>query len=608
MALQSNLGDIGPLTVTPVDVGGALAQGDKDRTIAAQNEQKRTAIAQEAADNAALKDYLSVPNTDLYTSKGVADALPMLKGRISPKTYMDLATRQADLKAHEGTYAASVAKLDAQTLQTHMANQDYILGTIGPLAEFKGTDEEWPAYLSSQVDAATGLKRPDGTPLIPASEVDSIKKMPQTAFKQMYAGTKVAKGALDDAKIASETKAQEALAADRLASAEMKKGMGPIDQWSDPATGAQYIKGSKSGKMFKVEDDGSFTPVNVMPANAVKLGAKGSVKAEEAAGLTDEENTILAEYQTTTGKQIPGIPAGSGAAARTARINYMKSFVKLIKDRGYTGDEAGLVAIQRDASKEAAKRLTTQGAVIEAGENDLRIVGKVIEDELTKLGGPNSPLVRKYWNKASTEWMGDPQFSGLNAAMANFQETAARVFSGQSGAGGTPVTYLALAESAIGKNPTLEQFSKTNEVMGKLFEARKTSTDGAIKSLMAGVQMPAKAGSTAADQKKKDTDAVDIQRAELQKTRQALITLKSEPVPADPAKKKAREDEIKRYEGDVASLEREIKRMGGTLDAPAPAPAPAPTAPTAPVAPVAGALTEARKAELAKKYNLTGNK
>ena len=604
MALQSNLGDIGPLTVTPVDVGGALAQGDKDRTIAAQNEQKRTDIAQEAADKAALKDYLAVPNTDLYTSKGVADALPMLKGRISPKTYMDLATRQADLKGHEGTYAASVAKLDAQTLQTHIANQDYILGTIGPLAEFKGTDEEWPAYLSSQVDAATGLKRPDGTPLIPASEVDSIKKMPQTAFKQMYAGTAVAKGTLDDAYKAAQTKAQEASAADRLASAEMKKGMGPIDQWSDPATGAQYIKGSKSGKMFKVDDDGSFTPVNVMPANAVKLGAKGAVKAEEAAGLTDEENTVLAEYQTTTGKQIPGIPAGSGAAARTARIAYMKSFVKLIKDRGYTGDEAGLIAIQRDASRGAAKSLIAQNGVIESGENELKVVGGIIKNELTKLGGPNSPLVRKYWNKASTEWMGDPQFSGLNTAIVTFQDVAARTMSNQSGAGGTAVSYLTLAEKALGgKNPTLEQFSKTDEVMNQVFDARRVGFEEALKSLNAKIQIPAKAGSIAADQKKKDTYAVDIQRAELQKTRQALITLKSEPVPTDPAKKKAREDEIKGYEGDVASLEREIKRMGGTLDAPT-----APTAPAAPVAPAAGGLTEARKAELAKKYNLTGIK
>ena len=112
------------LKATVVDVPGALAKGDQNRTLAAENEQKRTAIAQETADNAALKDYLAVPNTDLYTSKGVADALPMLKGRISPKTYMDLATRQADLKGHEGTYAASVAKLDAQTLQTQM-RQDY---------------------------------------------------------------------------------------------------------------------------------------------------------------------------------------------------------------------------------------------------------------------------------------------------------------------------------------------------------------------------------------------------------------------------------------------------------------------------------------------------
>ena len=567
MALQGNLADIGSMTVTPVDIPGALAKGDLQRTQALQNEQTRATITQQTADDAALKDYLSLPDTDLYTAKGVKTSLQDLKGRVSPKTYMDLAERGSQLATHETTYANNIAKQSADALVNHKANNEFVLGLVGPLAEFKGTDTEWPSYLAKQVDAATTQKRPDGTPLIPATEVDSIKSMPQTAFKQMYASSQVQKDAIDKAYKEAQTSAAEALATDREASALMKGGAGPTDQWSDPATGTQYLKGSKSGKIFKVEDTGELTDVPVMPAGAVKLGAKGAVKADAVPELTADENLALAEYQTRLGKAIPGIPVGTGAAASKARTAYLKAIVGMIKDRGITPDEAGLVAIERDGAKAGISNLLKTSAVIESGERDLKIIGKKIEDELKKLGGPDSPIVRKFWNKASTEWAGDPQFSRLNTTLVNFQETAARVLSGQSGAGGTPVSYLALAEKALGgKTPTLKQFSETNQVMNELFDARKVSTEGALKTLEDRSKLPDRRVPDA-DQKARDADAVAIQRAELQKARQALITLKNTPEPTDPTQKKTKADSVARAEGDVAGLEREIKRMGGALDA-----------------------------------------
>jgi hypothetical protein len=277
---------------------------------------------------------------------------------------------------------------------------------------------------------------------------------------------------------------------------------GNEESYTSISTGENFSRNTKNNDVFKLNADGTKTLMpGGLPADVVRSGTAAAAKAKSTEdakqfALTPDENDYIANFTSTYGKPIPGIPAGAGNTP--ARMQYLKAFAKLGMERGYDGSEAGLLALQRDSSKEALKSLIKQDTIIKAGEKDLENVFQVLRDEIKKAGGPDSPLLRKYYNKALTEWIGDPALSGVNAAYANFVETAARVFSGQSGAGGTPVAYLALAEKSIGKNPNLEQIVKLEDTMTKLFDARRKSVEFAQSDLIGKLALKPKPGSPAA--------------------------------------------------------------------------------------------------------------
>ena len=533
------------LKAQPVDVAAGVQEGATANLASTRAQDVRMQLEDTQQTNQALKDYLSVDGADLYTSKGIEEAMPKLKGRIPPKAYLELgAARQKALTA-EAQYQASLGNLNTTQLKSHTDNIEAIMELVGPLADFKGSPEEWPAYLSTKLDAAAGQVGPTGAPLISPNEIANAKKLPQDTFKQLYAASKSHKSMVDTAYKEAETKRQEA-------QTNVLDEGGPQTHWTTPAGDDVLV--SKSGRVNKIDPStGDWVTLPALPPGSYKSGAKNPAgpPVDEAKKLAPEDLQWIAAYEQQTGKPIPGIPVGMGAAAGQARQEYLKAFVKMAKERGYSGGDAGQLALVRDASKEAIKQRTTQNAAIEAGERDLIKVGDTIKEELTKLGGPSSPLVRKYWNKAATVWAGDPAFSGLNAALVNYKETAARVYSGQSGAGGTPVTYLKLAESSIGENPTLEQFSKTTETMNKLFEARKASNEGTIKGLLGTASMTPKPGSDAAvskdEQAARDTDATNIKRSELKKARDKYRSEK------DPDAKARLADDIKALEKELGS-------------------------------------------------------
>ena len=75
------------LKAQPVDVAAGVQEGATANLASTRAQDVRMQLEDTQQTNQALKDYLSVDGADLYTSKGIEEAMPKLKGRIPPKAY-----------------------------------------------------------------------------------------------------------------------------------------------------------------------------------------------------------------------------------------------------------------------------------------------------------------------------------------------------------------------------------------------------------------------------------------------------------------------------------------------------------------------------------------
>lgn len=514
-----------PMSGIPMQMNTPVENENKRLTMEGKSldvgEQKRQ-LSEESQDRDVLKQVLSEQGVDLATPEGSKALLAQAKGKVSPGMYAKLADHSQKIEQNHLKNEELLASKTAEELKTYYEQMAPLVGPMDALdkqydktrAE-KGqvaAEAELKDGMAKLMGSAGGMKLPSGAPLFPPQLMQNLQGSPPDLLHATIANAKYTTDMVARRYKEAQSKELEARAAKEQAQAEAEKSGKNWDLYNSADGKDQYRYSRVSGRTQAMRG-GDWQDISAMPPDVVKPGTAQAAKASAAKdtpALTPDENQFLAELQATTGKQVPGIPAGNGAAATKARTEYLKAFVKMAKDRGYTGDEAGEIALERDAAKEALKRLTTNNAVVVAGEKDLKNVGKLLEEEIKKLGGPQSPFIRKYWNKTATDWEGTPEFTGINAAMANYQETAARVLSGQSGAGGTPVTFLELAKKATGENPNLEQIVKLNDTMNKLFAAREQSFAGARDELLKKVSLKDKSsGETKVspeDQAKRDKE------------------------------------------------------------------------------------------------------
>jgi hypothetical protein len=117
------------------------------------------------------------------------------------------------------------------------------------------------------------------------------------------------------------------------------------------------------------------------------------------------------------------------------------------------------------------------------------------------------------------------------------------------------------------------------------------------KTPSAGAKTPAVANArvASADQKARDADAAQILRNELVKTIRKLGAIESTPVPAKKEDADARTASIQRAEADLASIRRELKRVGAEVASPQDSAAP-PSAPASAAPPSAPASAPASAA------------
>jgi hypothetical protein len=549
------------------DIMQGMQQAQK---VAVGQEQVQQAQAS-MQDRAALQQYLQ-SGGDIYTPPGVEKAMADLKGKVSPDLYLKLGDQSRKLKEADLTLKEHMTKLNTEQVSAYQQSLERTLPAIESLSQGyekvkseKGEQEASAWFQQNRgqlIEQMKGQQAGPGVPLFNPQVLQNLGQMNPEQLPGLVKGSAYAADQVKQRLEAAKASEAEAKAAIYKSTGSLKPGS--TDLYEDDKGNKYSVTRFSNGDVKVMRNGKDAIGFDDLPAGVKKIGTKAASDAASAGLLKPETLAFAAEYQQMTGKPIP-VPA-FGAANNRARAEYLNAFADLARSKGYDGTEAGSIALQREASKEALKRITTQDAAIDTGERDIKNVMVQLKDELKKLGGPDSPIVRKYWSKGATEWMGSPEFVGIKSKMANIKEIAARVYSGASGAGGTPVGYLKLLDDVINENYTIEQVSKLDETLTSQFDSRKKATDSVKSDLINAVKMPTKPGSAAANPKLTDEmRAANAVSPEDQKARdvEAAGIIKSE-YDASVAAIKAAKNPKDRQEAilDMQALRRQLKRKG----------------------------------------------
>lgn len=567
--------------------------------------QKQQAFDEQNQDRPVLRSLLEQEGVDFATPEGTKRLLSMAKGKVSPQTYLGLIDHadkitQVHLRNKQlmsqwtadqtAQYSDALEKLAPQldSVDEQYEKTKTEKGQVAAEAEYR---ENLPRVLQ----AAQGMKLPDGSPLYPPQLIANIHSAPIDMLHGIVAGTKY---------LGNEAKRRKT----ELESETLESGAKGFDTVQDQKTGDLYRVNRQNGVTLKLDSQtGQWGVTNGVPAGVTKLGAvpkaektqiwedskgelyqilpngtdvlkngteviklkdmPGDVKklgdknagpAAEGSTLKPETLDFLNRYYVTTGKKYE-VPA-FGIGNNVARAQYLNAAAQLAQENGYSPEEMGTAARMRDINRLAIANLQKQNAIIKSGENDLVNVMQIMKDELAKIGGPDSPKVRAIWNKAVTDWKGDPTFSGFNAAYANFLDVAAKTLSGQSGAAGTPVSYLELAKKQLGDNPNMKQLAEIDKAMTSLFDARQRGVEKTIGQMIHASDLVPKSGSPAAE-RGAETKVTPAQQAANDADRPKLY--KKEFSDTQAVFKSAGTPEAKdRAWSDMKGLAREMKKVG----------------------------------------------
>ena len=527
----------------PIDVAGDIAKGEALVVDQAENTQKLQTITRENQDRDAMQQMLAA-GANPYTPAGVEAMLTDAKDKVSPDTYMKLVQHAQEVKKSDAALQEQVARTDVAQNTARKgfleASQPLVEGilsaydsiTKAPNGGTAAADAELPklkAQVIQQLSTQPGYKDP--ALLQALGMADNIQ-----AIKGIIAGTDHTKQAIENGLKLAET-AQHEQTAKLLESG----GTGVWKTYQDDK-GGNY-RNSPNGAVTMMLTPTGWQPAPAgLPPGAKLAGSKGAGEPQKGSNLKPETLDFMAEYERDNGKPFPVPAVGAGNTA--ARERFLNSAAELYTAGGYDGSEAGQRALRRDAGKEALKRLTTQATTIDAGARDAKLVMASIVNDVKELGGPDSPLIRKILNKGATELTGDPQYTKLNADLTAFREASARVFSGQSGAGGTPVAYLKLGEELMSNGVNLRQALDVQDKFDQLVDFRKQSVDSEKEDLLKGIRFTPKAGSeldkkradahvSKDDQKSRDAEAVPERVREFNDTRALLADAKSSQDRAD---------------------------------------------------------------------------
>lgn len=501
----------------PIDIGGAIQQGSTARLQSIKAQEASTEQADTMNDTNVVKSYLAEPDSDIYTSTGLDKALKDLKGKVSVKTYESLADRRTKAQSAEAAYKNLTLKADDAALARETDDLEFILSNLAPVVGEKDPNLR-KQKLEDTLNSVKGMTRADGkTPRVPPTVIESVRNAPPQVLDALYNTSKAKKTIIDLAKEEAGIKRTEAQTA-------ALEGLGPTEEWVTP-DGEQYLKGTKNGKTVKVESDGSFTPVPVLPTGATKLGSKvdGAVAKQKAAAElldfdknppTPAEETMARTYMVS--RKMESLGQNSPLRPRIAMLA-----AKLATDEGRSvlADNA----VYKAESANAAN-LTKQYGVIKAGEQTVLGNLELMKDLIKKVDATGVPVLERWVRAGKRAIAGDPDVTKLDALIQSTQADIGKVLSASTGAAGIPVEALKKAQKYMGENLTADQFDALYDIVPKEMAVRTDKMEEQIAKSMDKVRgLTAKPGAKAAEPTPKEGElSIEDARKELQTARQKV--------------------------------------------------------------------------------------
>jgi uncharacterized coiled-coil protein SlyX len=450
--------------------------------------QKDRSILQEVAQSGA----------DFMTSDGLKETIKSLQGKVSPGTLDRLMQRQSSLQQGELKIREMFQKQKLEDLEQAVTEREFLMPQVGQLLQIydnakngKGEQfatETFNGGLQALIQGYQNAMAPGGkTPLVSPETLQGISKMSPDDLRNLYLQSKsygnLMKSVYEQRRAEKEKAQTDAL------------NRGGSGNWENFVSddGKVYAHDKKTNIWKR---NGEPIGESEVPADIKKMGAKGAGQSSVESGLLPETTEFLAQYAMSSGGKAPPAPP-FGQSNNKARADYYNTMARLAGEMGYDGTEAGMKRLQQMANAESLKRLTTQEAAISMGSQEMMMILDAMQQEIQKIGGPDSPKLRGIWNKAATDWAGDPTFSKLNTYAVDFIEKAGRVFSGMSGAGGTPVAFVELAKQITNPNVSLQQIIDQKDAIQKAIEFRKKATEQEKQAVLKSGMMTPKPGSAA---------------------------------------------------------------------------------------------------------------
>ena len=523
--LNTNLPVTGPKPMdlnTPTQNAQAVYNMEGKKLDVAEKQQE---FQQGNQDQAALKEAMADPQNNLATPDGMANLLKTVQGKVTPKTLMGLADHAQKVKANDIALNESVMKMDEQARKNYSESFEYIASEMDDVyAEYhqnlktmgkEAADKIYKEKTAPIVQKYAGVKLPNGTPLVPPALINNVQNGDVNMIDAMYANSQHVKNKLDAADKQAQVEQRIAEAAAKNAAADaLKPGQGPgkgAETFLDKDGNTILQSKSHPEEFYKLGPGGVPQRLAGAPEGLRKIGSASEVKREEegAAKIPPEKQKILTDYAL-----LNPLPHPSARLSPAAAAAWNISLADSIAEAGGS-KVAAMDALTRKADAAALRVQTNQSAAIENTTRDIKFNMGGIEDELRKLGGPDSPKVRALLQTAVNDWEGGPEYSALKTYMTNLQEQTGRLFSRATGAAGTPVGFLNLAKELNNGNMNLEQFLKSKDAIGKLADwSLKSATqeketllkdmEGHFKNSGGGTKVDPK------DQKARDSDAAKI--------------------------------------------------------------------------------------------------
>lgn len=527
-----------PLRAKPfpgIDVPGAMVQAAKDASTISAAREQIGARQRSEQDRRVLTEGVRSGKLDLFTPKGISEALKTLSGQVSLETYSALQERAGQLREVDARLKTQISQMNELERKQYTAGLESAMPFMDALMKQYVADVEVSgeqaalANFQQQKDKLLGQMRGrmvgPNTPMfseevLSALQTASPDVLPGIISASKYQAETARNASLMAAARRMPTGAENFVTSDGEVITSIP-GVGLFntstqEPWTgDPATlralpstrgaagagvagaGVTTLRGSDDNQ-YRVNrrtgtteilnrQTGAYDPLPGGIPPGVRVAEIGSAAESQMAAradrvvLTPGESARLSRISRMVRLNVP--PFGQGEAGTNARNAFYKGLLADIDALGQGDTEAAILMAMASASRKTRENIIQRDAVLRSEEDEAKALLGKIEEELKKIGGPASPYLREKWNTVETRVFGNPTFSQLNLYMTQFVDTVGRLSSNATGAAGTPVAYLNFAKTVLDKDFNLEQVKAFRPAFDNLLAARREGVKNAFAYL-----------------------------------------------------------------------------------------------------------------------------